>query len=237
MTVGARLKQERTRLGRSQTDFASLAGVKKGTQISWEKDASSPTAQALVAFSDAGADVLYILTGKHLPSVPADPDQEYVRLELDDIERKLIDPERAREPNESAADTEARVLKDARRLLEGMLGPLSRTALPSDCIERAEALLQAANDPQRLALLRVADFSQARARREEEIAVLEVWMESSPYQADYPVMERLARLALEYGVPHRVLAELHYEICHDLEEQRSAESTIRRHENSVRGAS
>lgn len=64
MTVGERLKLERVRLQMSQTDFAALAGAKKGTQISWEKDASSPNAAALVAFAEAGADVLYILTGQ-----------------------------------------------------------------------------------------------------------------------------------------------------------------------------
>jgi transcriptional regulator with XRE-family HTH domain len=74
MTIGARLKEERLRLGRTQTAFATLASVSKGAQINWEKDASSPPATALAAFRDAGADVLYILTGERsdrlAPNVP-----------------------------------------------------------------------------------------------------------------------------------------------------------------------
>lgn len=64
MSIGRRLREERERLGFTQPDFARLAGASKGTQIQWEKDGTSPSALALNAFADAGADVLYILTGR-----------------------------------------------------------------------------------------------------------------------------------------------------------------------------
>lgn len=63
MSIGARLKEERLRLGLSQTDFAGLAGSSKGAQLKWEKDDASPNALALNEFAKAGADVNYILTG------------------------------------------------------------------------------------------------------------------------------------------------------------------------------
>lgn len=64
MTIGHRLKEERQRLGLSQTDFSALAGASKGAQLKWEKDDAFPNAQALAAFAEAGADVLFILTGR-----------------------------------------------------------------------------------------------------------------------------------------------------------------------------
>lgn len=61
--IGARLKEERERLGYTQPVFAELAGAKKRTLIDWEKGVSSPTAVQLAEFSKIGVDVLYVLTG------------------------------------------------------------------------------------------------------------------------------------------------------------------------------
>lgn len=63
-TIGARLREERTRLGLNQADFAALAGAKKGAQLKWEKDESSPTGTFLAEFAQSGVDVMYVLTGK-----------------------------------------------------------------------------------------------------------------------------------------------------------------------------
>ncbi|MGN5592539.1 helix-turn-helix domain-containing protein [Stutzerimonas nitrititolerans] len=64
MTIGERLKEERSRLGFSQTDFASLGGVGKTTQINYEKNNGSPDAKYLTAVAEIGVDVLYVVTGK-----------------------------------------------------------------------------------------------------------------------------------------------------------------------------
>lgn len=69
MNVHERLKSERERLNLSQTGFADLAKVGKTTVINWEKGASSPDAVQLSALADAGADVLYILTGQRSVAV------------------------------------------------------------------------------------------------------------------------------------------------------------------------
>jgi len=62
--VGARLREERLGLGFNQTDFAKIGAASKRSQVDWEKGASSPNADYLEAIAAAGADVLYILTGK-----------------------------------------------------------------------------------------------------------------------------------------------------------------------------
>lgn len=72
-TIGGRLKAERVRLNMSQAVFAGHAGVKKLTQITWEAEAAYPNAEALAAFAKAGADVLFIITGRREATAPTMP--------------------------------------------------------------------------------------------------------------------------------------------------------------------
>ncbi len=74
----------------SQADFAALADASKRAQIDWEKGTSSPNAVALSAFADAGADVLYILTGKRAQPVATASSEAEARLS--EIEPSIDDP-------------------------------------------------------------------------------------------------------------------------------------------------
>lgn len=69
MTIGERLKEERSRLGLSQTDLGAAGGVGKTTQINYEKSSGSPDAKYLAAVAALGVDVLYVITGQRLPTV------------------------------------------------------------------------------------------------------------------------------------------------------------------------
>ncbi|MEZ3134263.1 transcriptional regulator [Stutzerimonas kunmingensis] len=71
MTIGERLKEERSRLKLSQTDLGAIGGVGKTTQINYEKEAGSPDGRYLAAVAAAGVDVLYVITGERKPQ-PAD---------------------------------------------------------------------------------------------------------------------------------------------------------------------
>jgi transcriptional regulator with XRE-family HTH domain len=62
--MGARLREERERLGFNQTAFGEVAGVRKQAQLNYEKGERNPDAAYLAAIATAGADVLYILTGQ-----------------------------------------------------------------------------------------------------------------------------------------------------------------------------
>lgn len=84
--IGKRLKEERERLKLSQTDFAALAGAAKRTQIDWEKDASSPTAEQLSALFLSGVDIQYVVTGVR-SSVALAPDERLL------IERYRLSPQ------------------------------------------------------------------------------------------------------------------------------------------------
>ncbi|WP_156440037.1 MULTISPECIES: helix-turn-helix domain-containing protein [Burkholderia] len=61
--IGARLKEERERLAKSQTDFAALGGVSKRAQITYEKGESTPDAAYLNLVAAEGVDAQYVITG------------------------------------------------------------------------------------------------------------------------------------------------------------------------------
>lgn len=63
-TIGSRLRDERTRLGHSQTALGEIVGASKRTVIDWEKGATSPTSAQLAELAGAGLDPLYVLVGQ-----------------------------------------------------------------------------------------------------------------------------------------------------------------------------
>lgn len=80
MGIGDRLKEERERLGLSQTDFAALAGASKNSQYNYEKGERSPDANYLAAAAAQGVDVMYVVTGNRRPQEAASLTQEAAEL-------------------------------------------------------------------------------------------------------------------------------------------------------------
>lgn len=62
-SIGERLREERKRLGLSQTDFARLAGVHLNTQSRYEKGEREPDSSYLERLGNEGVDVNYVLFG------------------------------------------------------------------------------------------------------------------------------------------------------------------------------
>lgn len=67
--IASRLVEERTRLGHSQKEMAKICDVGFRTYCEYEAGGSEPRGTTLAALVGAGADVLYILTGRHMESV------------------------------------------------------------------------------------------------------------------------------------------------------------------------
>ncbi|EAS1479474.1 helix-turn-helix transcriptional regulator [Salmonella enterica] len=67
-TLGSRLRDERKRLGMKQTEFVELIGVSRGSQVAYEADKKIPGGAYLASIEKVGIDVLYVLTGKRIPS-------------------------------------------------------------------------------------------------------------------------------------------------------------------------
>ena len=71
VSLGERLREERERLGMSQTQFGDLAHVTKKSQMLYEADQRSPKGDYFTAIASQGVDVQYVLTGNRsvLPNV------------------------------------------------------------------------------------------------------------------------------------------------------------------------
>lgn len=106
-SIGDRLREERERLGLSQSDFAAKAGTTRKTQFNYETDARRPDADYLAALLVVGVDVLYVLSGQRasegVTSRSLRPDQEALLDNYensDDVGRqaaqRLLDPKAQR---------------------------------------------------------------------------------------------------------------------------------------------
>lgn len=73
MSIGARLKEERERLGLSQDAFAQIGGIQRRAQVRYEQDERQPDAVYLAAVAANGVDVLYLLTGQRSGTPPLSP--------------------------------------------------------------------------------------------------------------------------------------------------------------------
>ncbi|NTY35655.1 helix-turn-helix domain-containing protein [Burkholderia diffusa] len=93
MGIGARLKEERMRIGLSQAEIAALGGLSNKTQLGYESDVRSPDANYLAALAKVGVDVQYVITGERaaqsaLPQDVVDVVDSF--LQLNDIGRAAI---------------------------------------------------------------------------------------------------------------------------------------------------
>lgn len=69
--IGARLQEERKRVGLHQDDFAQRVGVAKRTLAGYESGSGEIGAAALALAALLGVDVLYVVTGERKPQ-PSD---------------------------------------------------------------------------------------------------------------------------------------------------------------------
>lgn len=63
MQIGVRLREERDKLGLTQTAMAKVCCVAFRTYCDYEASKTEPKASLLVHLNEIGADVMYILTG------------------------------------------------------------------------------------------------------------------------------------------------------------------------------
>jgi len=61
--MGARLKEERKRLGLSQHELGAIGKIEANAQGMYERGARFPNATYLSSIANAGVDILYVVTG------------------------------------------------------------------------------------------------------------------------------------------------------------------------------
>lgn len=99
MSVGIRLKEERARLGLSQSVLAQAGGVARSSQAYFEADTHLPGGAYLIAIDKLGIDVLYVLTGQRAGGATAAPPAPALTPE----QRALLDNYAACGPDDRAA--------------------------------------------------------------------------------------------------------------------------------------
>jgi len=62
--VGARLRDERKRIDRSQAELGAVGGVNRDSQAAYETGKRSPPSEYLLAVGEVGIDIVYVLTGE-----------------------------------------------------------------------------------------------------------------------------------------------------------------------------
>ena len=212
VSLGARIREERQRLGMNQTVFAALAGASRRAMVSWEKNESAPLTTALMAWAEAGADALYMLTGHRTADRPDNPVTQ-IADQLAGIRRDVLDASRSRFPSESEEQTDARVLGRHINSLRAML-LYDAALMTADQREEVEALLEIITTPLQLASYRAADYAQNRARRREFRQRIAGWFDRPPYGE--AVANLLTTLAMDYSVPVKLLVELVGELHDDI---------------------
>lgn len=95
MSFGARLAQERKRLGLKQAEFAALVGTDVPKQSLYENDRRELRADYLARLAKARVDVVYVLTGERiagswLGAGASDLLDAYLTLPAD-LQRALVD--------------------------------------------------------------------------------------------------------------------------------------------------
>ncbi len=150
-SIGARLREERQRLGLSQPAFAALGGAGKHSQINYEANRRSPDAAFLAALAAHGVDILYVVTGKRIgAAVPVAVPVETPFIVRDDLARthRWL---RAQCPPAPYRPTTWRDMPRIclpgyviRRAVEASTSPLSRVG-PAIC-QRLELLIERLDD-------------------------------------------------------------------------------------------
>jgi transcriptional regulator with XRE-family HTH domain len=64
--IGSRLREERERLGLTQTEFAGQLGLSLNTQSNYERDRRQPDAAYLAQAVGLGVDAIYVLLGNRM---------------------------------------------------------------------------------------------------------------------------------------------------------------------------
>ena len=79
-STGERLKEERVRLGLSQAALGEIGGVRKQSQLNYEKGERNPDSTYLSAIAKFGADIQYIVTGIRSAESLSPDEQELINL-------------------------------------------------------------------------------------------------------------------------------------------------------------
>jgi transcriptional regulator with XRE-family HTH domain len=89
-SMGARISEERSRLGMTQAELAAALGLSRNSVSLYEADKHLPGAEVLLGLHQIGVDVLYVLTGGSRLKAPAEAiDTDRLALSLEEARRQM----------------------------------------------------------------------------------------------------------------------------------------------------
>ena len=219
MTVGARLREERLRLGLSQERFAQVAGVAKNTGINWEKDASSPTAAALISWMAVGADPYYVLTGERLDqqedAATLEAKNAAIWREFDRIRSEILDPRPRRREGENEFDLDDRMLREHASQLEAILADIDPKAV-SALRDEAEHLQNIVKNSSAVSAFRASHRLDKMKERQRARKSLHEAMQNHSFFLTEPTTYLLVDLIAHFRVPAEFVAIMVEQINDDL---------------------
>ena len=115
LSISERLREERGRLGISQSALAEIGGVVRRAQQNYENGSRIPDGAYFAKVAEIGIDVLYVITGIRASSpVPLTPDEAEL---LDDYRKASPEAKRAlRVSGEALANPLNRVKKTGKKI-------------------------------------------------------------------------------------------------------------------------
>ena len=134
MGIGERLREERERLRLNQEQFGEIGGVRKQSQLLYEKGERHPDSQYLAAIAAAGVDVLFVLTDIRLDAhnrlAKMQATIERVHREGGDVHATLRATEEAEAAIRAARQADRKGFLSLARAWPG-LSPVNRQAILS----------------------------------------------------------------------------------------------------------
>ena len=201
-SIGARLRDERVRLGKNQTEFAALAGASKGAQVNWEKDVASPNAAALNAFAEAGADVLYVLTGRRQSELLKQSEQAFAEQMLRSLAAGLEAPDAEASRRKLSVDE----VREA--ACEALHRIATNVEIPDETRQEADELLRRHFDDPEAGRRRSARFASYLARRYQAERDLDDAFEGFEIVLPSGIRDQLVTLVLDHGIKTEELMPL-----------------------------
>jgi len=84
-TISHRLREERLRLGMTQTEFGKVGGVLKHAQLNYESGLRHPDTNYIERIVSIGADAHYILTGRRMAGLVLPEEMEVLKQDEREI--------------------------------------------------------------------------------------------------------------------------------------------------------
>lgn len=215
MSLGARIREERRRLRKNQTEFAAIAGASRRALANWEADGAAPVVTVLTAWASAGADAVYILTGMRTIDTELHDGRKWEDT-LKYEEGNLLDASLGMNSHGIESDESRARRNDFIELFDWIIKEATSDGAPQWVIDRAKKLREVASDPQKLIDFRAAAFAQRKREEDSARDDFRAYFKGLDYQPNENVLEKMVQLQMEFSIYYEPLVNLVRAVARDV---------------------